>query len=142
MSLMKRSSLNKLLSVIGCMVLLAAMVLNLTGCGSKSTADTSAANQQTTSFTFEVVDLDGNKESFTVTTGKTIVGEALMEEGLIQGEDGQYSLYVNTVNGITADWDKDQTYWTFYINGEYAVTGVDVTETDPTASYSMVLTKG
>ena len=49
---------------------------------------------------------------------------------------------VQTVNGITADWDKDQTYWAFYINGEYAMTGVDATEITEGDSYSFVLTKG
>ena len=33
-----------------------------------------------------------------------------------------------TVNGITADYDVDQTYWAFYVDGEYAMTGVDATD--------------
>ena len=36
-------------------------------------------------------------------------------------------LYVKKVNGILADFDKDQTYWGFYQNGEYLLTGVDTT---------------
>ena len=49
---------------------------------------------------------------------------------------------VNTVNGVTADWDKDQTYWAFYINGEYATTGVSQTPLEEGATYGFTLTKG
>ena len=68
------------------------------------------------------------KVTFTVHTDKDTVGEALMEHELISGDEGDYGLYVKKVNGITADYDVDQSYWAFYINGEYAMTGVDVTE--------------
>lgn len=66
--------------------------------------------------------------TFTIHTDKDTVGEALLEHELIDGEDGAYGLYVKKVNGITADYDVDQSYWAFYINGEYAMTGVDMTE--------------
>ncbi len=65
--------------------------------------------------------------TFTVNTDKDTVGAALLELELIAGEEGAYGLYVKTVNGITADYDVDQSYWAFYINGEYAMTGVDST---------------
>ena len=74
-------------------------------------------------------------------TDKKMVGEALQECGLLEGEDGPYGLYVKTVNGITADYDVDQTYWAFYINGEYAMTGVDVTEITEGGSYSLKVEK-
>ena len=48
---------------------------------------------------------------------------ALLALDLIAGEDSQYGLYVKTVNGITADYDTDGSYWAFYIDGEYAQTG-------------------
>lgn len=59
-----------------------------------------------------------------------------MELGLIAGEESEYGLYVKTVNGITADYDKDGVYWAFYINGEYAQTGVDSTKIAEGESYS------
>lgn len=139
----KMNSMKKMLSVIGMFVLIAAMALNFTGCGSNTTPETTAAQTEAavgTSFTFVVTDLEGNETPFEITTDKATVGEALLEEGLIAGDDGEYGLYVTTVNGITADWDKDQTYWAFYINGEYAMTGVDTTEVTAGATYSFVLT--
>ena len=55
---------------------------------------------------------------------------------LIDGEVGEFGLYVKTVNGITADYDKDGKYWAFYINGEYAQPGVDSIEITEGDSYS------
>jgi hypothetical protein len=80
--------------------------------------------------------------TFTIKTDKTMVGEALMEHGLIAGEQGAYGLYVKQVNGMTADYDVDQTYWAFYVNGEYGGTGVDMTEINEADTYQLELTKG
>ena len=80
------------------------------------------------SFTFIVYDGNGNNSLFTVHTDEKTVGDALMKVGLISGEDSDYGLYVKTVNGVTLDYDTDGKYWAFYVNGEYAVSGVDTTE--------------
>ena len=85
-------------------------------------------------------DLDGKTTKFLVKTDKTIVGEALLEVGLITGEEGPYGLMVSAVNGDTADYNKDKAYWAFYVNGDYATKGVDQTEIDPTATYAFVKT--
>ena len=69
------------------------------------------------------------------------MGDALLELGLIEGEEGAYGLYVKKVNGITADYDTDQTYWAFYINGEMAMTGVDATDVEAGATYSFKVEK-
>lgn len=81
-----------------------------------------------TKFDFTVVDQDGEETLFEIHTDKEIVGEALQDVGLIEGEEGEYGLYVKTVNGITADYDKDGVYWAFYVNDEYAAEGVDSTK--------------
>lgn len=65
---------------------------------------------------------------FTVKTDEATVGEALFECGLISGEQGPYGLYIKTVNGIYADYDKTKSYWAITKNGEYLTTGADTTE--------------
>lgn len=92
-------------------------------------------------FLFTVVDKDGNETSFEVHTDKEIVGDALLEEGLIAGEEDRHGLYVKTVNGITADYDTDGTYWAFYIDGEYAMSGVDTTTIEEGAEYTFKVEK-
>ena len=87
------------------------------------------------------VKADGQSVTFTLNTDKTTVGDALLEHSLIAGEEGAYGLYVKKVNGITADYDKDQTYWALYIDGEYAMSGVDSTEIGAGKVYTLERTK-
>ena len=147
---MKRNSLKKWLSVIGCMVLIAALALTITGCGSKEEAETPGAQasveatvmgEGATVFQFSVVDLEGNESKFEIHTDETTVGAALLKEGLIEGEEGPYGLYVKVVNGITAIYEEDGSYWAFYENDQYGLTGVDLTDIDPSVAYSFVQTK-
>ena len=81
------------------------------------------------------------KVTLTVKTDKETVGEALLEHDLISGDPGAYGLYVKKVNGITADYDVDQSYWAFYINGETAMTGVDGTVIEEGTVYTLEYTR-
>ena len=137
---------NKLFASVLCMVLIVAMALSMTACtnnGSEDAANADSAVEQAVerSFTFEVVDKDGNVTTFDITTDKATVGEALLEEGLIAGEVGQYGLYVTEVNGIVADYHVDRTYWAFYVDGAYASGGVDTTDVADGATYSFKVEK-
>ena len=148
----KTKTTNKL-SLILCIVLIAAMALFTAGCNDNSSTESpettkAADNSETkvlgegkTEFFFSVTDASGNETKFEIHTDETIVGEALMKLELISGEAGDYGLYVKEVNGIKADYDKDGTYWAFYINGEYAMTGVDSTEITHGDTYSFKVEK-
>lgn len=168
---MQKKCNKKLLSLILSMMLIVAMAFNMTACGdnnqekpntegqsqaggtqqdsqsgeiqneSENQTDTTVLGQGATVFGFVVVDKDGKETKFEIHTDKTTVGEALLEVKLIEGEDGPYGLYVKSVNGITADYDVDQTYWAFYINGEMAMTGVDATNVEAGATYSFKVEK-
>lgn len=145
----------KITSILLCMMLVVAMAFCTTGCNEKSNNETqkSAENKQNTQsessvlgkgqkeFEFIVVDKDGNETRFEIHTDKETVGDALLEQDLIVGEEGEYGLYVKTVNGITADYEVNQTYWAFYINDEYAQTGVDSTKIIAGDSYSFKVEK-
>ena len=138
---MKKTQFTKLLSALVCIVLIAAMALGTAGCNDNtkdtvSTAQTSSAQNGEVKFNFTVVDPLGEEKSFEITTDKATVGEALLEEGLIAGEDGPFGLYVKSVNGTTLDYDTDGMYWAFYGNGEYGMTGVAEAEIVEGATYS------
>ena len=79
--------------------------------------------------------------TFTVRTDKEMLGEALMEHGLIDGEQGAYGLYVKVVNGMTADYDVNQRYWSFSKNGEGLMTGVDMEAVEDGAHYEITYAK-
>ena len=48
-------------------------------------------------------------------------------EGLIEGEEGQYGLFITAVDGVKADDSKNQ-WWCITKNGEQVNTGVDTTQ--------------
>ena len=133
---MKKTQFTKLLSFAFCIVLIAAMAL-LAGCNDNTTtSDVTESPKAQKSFTFVVVDTKGKETSFEITTEKATVGEALLDEGLISGDNDQYGLYVKTVNGLTLDYDTDGMYWAFYADGEYATGGVDTTDVSDGGNYA------
>lgn len=148
---MKMTHLKRVLSVILCIVLIAAAALITTGCNgnvetpettTSATSEVKALGEGENKFSFTVTDIDGTVTEFEISTDKKVVGEALLELGLISGEEGPYGLYVKEVNGITADYDKNSTYWAFYVDGEYAVSGIDLTEIEEGKIYSFKVEKG
>lgn len=145
---------NRRLHLFLCIMLAAVMALAAAGCnGSKNDAakdsgktegtkaDGPVLGEGNTQFTFTVVDAEANETEFEIHTDKKTVGEALSELDLIAGDEGDYGLYVKTVNGITVDFDKDGAYWAFYIGDEYAATGVDSTEIEEGQEYSFKVEK-
>ena len=75
--------------------------------------------------------------TFTIKTDAKTVGEALIDNELIDGDVGAYGLYVKKVNGMLADYDVNQRYWAFYIDGEMALTGVDATPISEDSVYRL-----
>ena len=134
------------------LILALVMALTLVACGGTDTPDTTPSTEPSVestpaasdsvgaSFTVVVTDLDGSESTFEYTSEAETVGEALVAEGLIAGDESDWGLMVTTVNGITADWATENAYWAFYINGEYAQTGVSSTELTDGATYSFVKT--
>ena len=149
---MKNTKLQKLVSLILCGVLLAAAALSFIGCQDTNPTETTTGSVETvaptvlgegsTVFYFDVVDGEGNTTRFEIHTDEATVGAALLALNLIEGEDGQYGLYVKKVNGISADYATDGTYWAFYENGDSALSGVDTTNITAGASYAFKVTKG
>lgn len=76
--------------------------------------------------TIEVeVKADEQSVTFTIKTDKETLGDALLEHKLVEGEQGAYGLYIKKVNGILADYDVDQHYWSLSKNGTALMTGAD-----------------
>lgn len=77
---------------------------------------------------------------FTVKTDKDTLADALVEHGLISGEETQYGLSVYYVNGIKADWNTDGAYWAVYEGADYATTGVSFIEIEDGDSFKLAYT--
>lgn len=136
--------MKRFLSVFLCLV----MLLSLAACSTADTQDyTTVTDGQTIgegskTFLLTITDGEGNVVNVTVNTDEETVGAALLALGLIAGDESEYGLYVKSVNGITADYETDGTYWAFYINGEYAMTGVDQTPITEGETYQLTVEKG
>ena len=103
--------------------------------------EASVVGEGTKELYLEVVYADGKADYFLVKHDAANVGDALLAAGVVEGEDSEYGLYIKTVNGVTADYNVDQTYWAFYINGEYATAGVSDTKIEEGAVYSLKVEK-
>ena len=133
-------------------ILALVMALSLMACGNTAMQPNADANAPVVtdgatlgegahSFTLEITDADGKTITATIHTDAETVGEALSNLEIVQGEDSEFGLYIKTVNGITADYDVDQTYWAFYIDGEYAQTSVDMTAVNDGSVYKLAVEK-
>lgn len=123
-----------------CIMLIAAIASSFTAC-KKAKETESGEVAKSVSFTLVVVDGEGKETKEVIDTTEKTVGAALQKAGIIEGEEGPYGLYIKKVNGIAADYDKDKTYWSFYIDGEYAQSGVDLTDIEADKTYTLKLEK-
>lgn len=133
-----------------CAVLILVCLLGLTACGNTVNSEglwKDATYLKDTTFgegkNTVTVEVKAGEQSikFTVNTDKDTVGAALMEHKLIDGDQGDYGLYVKKVNGITADYDTDKAYWAFYVDDAYANAGIDQTKIEKDKLYRLEYAK-
>ncbi len=144
---MKQNSRKSLLSFFLCVVLIAALALSMTGCkeseAPKTTEPVTFRDGETVGegakeFSLIVVSKEGLETGCTVRTDKETVGDALLDLGIVSGEDSQYGLMILTVNGEYHRYEEDKYYWAFYIGEEYAMTGVSSTNIEAGVTYRLV----
>lgn len=77
--------------------------------------------------TIQVVDGQQNMTTYETHTDAAYLRQAMEEtKGLtFIGTEGPYGLMLHTINGVTADYDKDQAWWSIYVNDVLANYGVD-----------------
>lgn len=136
----------------------------LAGCGASSTASSTAssaasseavssvaasseaasaeASEAKVKAQFTVTGADGESQTFDleVTDGEKL-SDALAEAGIISEEEAAAG-FVTTVNGETADWDKDSAWWCLTdASGEMTSVGVGDIELHDGDSYAFTYTK-
>jgi hypothetical protein len=73
---------------------------------------------------------------FEIHTDAETVGAALLENELVAGSESEYGLYVTSVCGMELIWSEENPhYWAFYVDDEYAQTGVDATPIEEGKTY-------
>ena len=112
---------------------------------SEAAPEESAAGEEETTgsktITLTVVHGDGTSNDITVSTDAENLRDALEAEGIIAGEDSSYGMFVQTVDGETAD-DGEQEWWCLTKGGEMWNYGVDDTEIADGDVYEFTLTVG
>lgn len=101
------------------------------------------AAQGSKEYILKVVDDNGETTEYTGHTDAEYLRGALEElekadDLTIEGEESDYGLFIDTVNGVTADYSKDKAYWALYVNGEYGNYGVDSQPVTDGDTYSLV----
>ena len=88
-----------------------------------------------------VVHADESSKVFEVNTEAEYLGEALLEEGIAEGEVQQYGLYILTVDGETAD-EAAQQWWCVTKGGGEVLTGADSTPIADGDQFELTLKTG
>ena len=91
--------------------------------------------------TLDVIHGDGSEKTFTLQTDAETLRKACEEQNLIAGTEGEYGLYVLTVDGETAD-ESIQQWWCITKNGEEHFYGVDETMIQDGEKYEFTLKTG
>ncbi len=134
--------IKKSIAVVLCLII----SLLITGCSAnKPTTDISSApeaaaqalGEGATQFYLTVTDKSGEKSRLSINTDRKTVGDALLDLEVIDGEQGDYGLYIKSVQGESLDFETDGRYWAFYENGKYATAGVSETEIKAGTEYAL-----
>ena len=92
--------------------------------------------------TIEVVNSKEESKVYELKTDAEYLIEAMEEaEGLtFEGEEGEFGMSIMTVNGETADFNVDASYWAFYVNDEYCNYGVSEQPVEDGDAFAIVYT--
>lgn len=125
----------KLLGIVLIVVLVAAMAL-VYGKFSEKPVEGSK------NITIEVVNSKKESKVYELKTDAEYLIEAMEEaEGLtFEGEEGEFGMSIMTVNGETADFNVDASYWSFYVNEEYCNYGVSEQPVEDGDAFAIVYT--
>ena len=73
--------------------------------------------------TVVIVHKDGTEKSLEYATDLEFLSELLLEKELATGTTSEeYGFTVESVDGVTADWETDSAYWALYEGDTYATT--------------------
>ena len=124
----------KLVITIAVIVVLVAALLAVYA----ATRPAAAAGGKT--ITVTVVHADGTSKDFTYQTDAEYLGEVLVAEGLVEGEDSEYGRYITRVDGEDAIYEENGSYWALYEGDAYANQSADQTPLTDGGTYSLVYT--
>jgi hypothetical protein len=101
------------------------------------------ATQGAKAITIEVIDDADKSTTYEIHTDAEYLRGAMEESDIeFSGTESEYGMMVETVNGLTADYNADGAYWAFYVDGEYCNYGIDSQPIEDGEAYQIVYTVG
>ena len=91
--------------------------------------------------TVKIIHADESEKEFIYQTEAEYLGEVIVSEGLVEGEQGQYGLFITVADGETADGSKQQ-WWCITKGGEQVNTSADLTPIADGDVYELTLMEG
>lgn len=110
----------------------------LSGCKEKPVDDGSSISATQKTVFFKIVFEDKTEKTIQINTQKTILADALVEAGLIEYD--KTGLYT-TIDGVTADYNKDGAWWCITKGGEMQSFGLNDIKIADGESYEATYTK-
>ncbi len=132
---MENKNTTKLFIAVTALVVVVAIMLGV------YTSQRPEAVEGQKTITVDVIHGDEEVKTFEVTTTLESLGEALEEEGLIEGEEGPYGIYIKTVDGETVN-DANQEWWCLTKGGEEWMDSADQTIINDGDKYEFTFTVG
>jgi len=127
--------MKRLILLILLVIIAITAIIALTGCTKDKNTNLQSDTQPTElTFKFEVTYKDGSTDEFDITTAETNLAEALLSEGLVEGDVGQYGLFVTAVNGAAIE--DTNAYWELLVDGESSMAGASSVEIEPGITYA------
>lgn len=92
--------------------------------------------------TLTVTYADETSDEYTIDTTAEFLKEAIEGEVELGGSESEYGFFLESVNGVTADYNTDGAYWAIYVNDEYGMYGLDTQPVTDGDSFALVYTVG
>lgn len=92
--------------------------------------------------TVSVIHGDGSQKDFEIKTNEEFLRGALEQENLVQGDDGEYGLFITAVDGEEADGNAQQWWCICDGDGNMLPTGVDAAAIHDGDAFQIILKTG
>lgn len=91
--------------------------------------------------TVTVVHADQSSKDFIYQTDEAYLGAVIKAEGLVEGTDGDYGMFITSADGEAADDSKEQ-WWCITKEGESVNTSADQTPVEDGDQFELTLMEG
>lgn len=89
----------------------------------------------------EVIHGDESTKEFEIVTTQEYLGDVLKDEAIVEGEDGDYGLFITSADGEEADAANEE-WWCLTKENQMLETSADQTVVEDGGHYELTLTVG